>query len=688
MNDFLTRVVDGYRELKRRHVIRVAAGYAVAAWVAVQVAAIVFPALTLPRWTVTAAVVAALAGFPVAVLLAWIIEPVSDAPASDAERAESPPRYRVGHPVALLFSLVGLVALVGWWVWQGRPLELSAFPARGQVVLADFRTEATDGLGAALTGGLELSLEQSPHVNLIPRGRIQDALRRMRRSPDADLDAGTAREVALREGADLVLAPRAAGLGGSFRLGVRILEPESGEVLRTVTSRVDGRDRLLDGVDRLAEELRGVLGESKLSVLRRSEPLERVTTSSLQALEQYSLGRRAHVRNDFDRARRLYENAVREDSTFITALAALGMLEYERFDRQRGTELLRRAVDHVDAIGDRERYGVLTAHAIAVEGDLEKAHGHQKALADLYPGSYVAHNNLGRISQLLGRHREAVSAYQRALDIYPGLGIASSGLFYVLAFEFDRVDSALVVARGAVAADSTDVRARMQLGMALLAMDSVDVAGEHFRRAVDLAPGSVTNRIRLAHLHRLAGRHRAARDVLAGILEEDSTVHEARYDLGAVLQAAGRTREAGKHLRRNLDHWRERTGGSEGARPLYYRAALLVRLGEVDGARRMLDEAVGVDSTLFFERARLRALLGEEDGAVRLLRRSVSNGFGDFFRLKLHPDFSRLRDRPEFRELLQEGFFGGGPLPEEDDRGREVRSGGEGDAAEVSAPGP
>lgn len=672
MDDFLTRVVDGYRELKRRHVIRVAAGYAVAAWVAVQVAAIVFPALTLPRWTVTAAVLAALAGFPVAVFLAWVIEPVSDAPDPEADRTEFPPRYRIGHPVALLFSLVALVALVGWWVWQGRPVELSAFPARGQAVLADFRTEATDGLGAALTGGLELSLEQSPHVNLMPRSRIQDALRRMRRSPEADLDAATAREVALREGADLVLAPRAAGLGGSFRLGVRILEPESGQILRTITSRVDGRDGLLDGVDRLAREIRGVLGESKLSVLRRSEPLERVTTSSLQALEQYSLGRRAHVRSDFDRARRLYENAVREDSTFITALAALGMLEYERFDRERGRDLLRRAVGHVDVVTDRERYGVLTAHAIAVEGDLEKAYGHQKALADLYPGSHVAHNNLGRISYLLGRHREAVSAYQRALDIYPGLGIASSGLFYVLAFEFDRVDSALVVARGAVAADSADARARMQLGMALLAMDSIDAAGEQLRKAVDLDPESVTNRIRLAHLHRLAGRHRAASDLLAGILEEDSTVHEARYDLGAVLQAAGREKEAERQLRRNLDHWRARGEASESVRSLYFRAALLARLGHIDDARALAAEATAVDSTAFFERARVRALMGEEEEAVRLLRRSVSNGFGDFFRLKLHPDFSRLGDRAEYRELLQEGFFGGGPLPEEEEPGREV----------------
>lgn len=679
MAELLTRLVAQYRELKRRKVIRAAAAYAVGGWIAVQVASIVFPALGFPRWTVTATVLTALAGFPVSLVLAWVIEPVPegadpgreavDAVTEDEDApdlAEPPPRFRVVHPLGLLLLVVAVVGTGGWLVWQGRPLELSAFPARGSVVLADFRAEAAEAtLGPALTAGLELSLEQSPHVNLMPRSRIQAAMRRMRMPTDAVVDAPTAREVAHREGADLVLLPTVAAVGESFRLGVRIERPTSGEGprsgarLRTLTARADDRDELLTTLDGLAADVREVLGEPKLWVMRRSKPLERVTTSSLQALEQYSRARRAHVRNDFEEARRYYENAVREDSSFITAVASLGMLEYERFDRERGRKLLERAVQGADDLPDRERYGVLTGHAIVVEQDLEKAFDYQESLADLYPDSYVPHNNLGRIAYLLGRYERSADAYARALELYPALGIASNGLYYVLAFQLHRVDSAVSVARNAVRADSADAMSWMQLGMGLAALDSVDAAVSALRRSLEIAPGVTDNEFRLAHLLRIRGRHDEAASVLRGVLARDSTAHAAHYDLGVVLAAAGREEDARAHLRENLAYWSARAADAESARPLYHRAIVLARLGETDRALRTLDEALAADSTLYFDRARARALLGEEERAVGLLRRALDAGYDDVIWMKVHPDLAALRDRGEFRRMLEEGLFGG-----------------------------
>lgn len=673
MADLLTRLVAQYRELKRRKVLRAAAAYAVGGWVAVQVASVVFPALHFPRWTVTAAVLAALGGFPVSLVLAWVVEPVpegeeapepgGDAGGPDPDLLGAPTRFRIVHPVALLLLVLVVVGAGGWLVWQGRPLELSAFPTRGSVVLADFRAETheTDEatLGPALTAGLELSLEQSPHVNLMPRSRIHAAMRRMRKTADADVDAATAREVARREGADLVLLPTVAAVGERFRLGVRIEQPTSGERLRTLTARADDRDELLATLDGLAADVRKVLGEPKLRVMRRSEPLERVTTSSLQALEQFSRARRAHVRNDFEEARRFYENAVREDSSFVTAMASLGMLEYERFDRERGRELLERAVEGAHELPDRERYGILTSHAIVVGQDLEKAFDYQESLADLYPDSYVAHNNLGRIGYLLGRYERSAEEYARALELYPALGIASNGLYYVLAFQLSRVDSAVSVARRAVRADSANAMSWMQLGMGLIALDSLDAAVAALRRSLEIAPGAQENEFRLAHLLRIQGRLEEAASVLRGVLARDSTAHAAHYDLGVVLAAAGREEGAREHLRENLAYWSSRGADAETAHPLYFRAIVLGRLGERDRALRTLEEAVAADSTLYFERARARAVLGEEERALDLLRRALDAGYDDVIWMKVHPDLAGLRDRGEFRRMLEEGLFGG-----------------------------
>jgi TolB-like protein len=59
-------------ELKRRQMFRVAAAYAVVAWVLLQFANNITPALRLPEWIPTAIVVLLIIGFPVALLFCWI----------------------------------------------------------------------------------------------------------------------------------------------------------------------------------------------------------------------------------------------------------------------------------------------------------------------------------------------------------------------------------------------------------------------------------------------------------------------------------------------------------------------------------------------------------------------------------------------------------------------------------------
>ena len=61
-------------ELKRRKVFRVAATYAVVAWILMQIGEVTFPALNIPEWVMSTLVVVLLAGFPIAVIFAWIFD--------------------------------------------------------------------------------------------------------------------------------------------------------------------------------------------------------------------------------------------------------------------------------------------------------------------------------------------------------------------------------------------------------------------------------------------------------------------------------------------------------------------------------------------------------------------------------------------------------------------------------------
>jgi TolB-like protein/Flp pilus assembly protein TadD len=63
-----------FTELKRRKVYRVAAAYAVLAWLLIQIATQVFPFLDIPSWVVRLVIVLLGLGFPVALLLSWAFD--------------------------------------------------------------------------------------------------------------------------------------------------------------------------------------------------------------------------------------------------------------------------------------------------------------------------------------------------------------------------------------------------------------------------------------------------------------------------------------------------------------------------------------------------------------------------------------------------------------------------------------
>jgi len=65
-------------ELQHRRVFRSVAAYAVVAWIAVEAGDVVFPALGVPEAALTWLIVAALAGFPLVAVLAWVFDVTSD----------------------------------------------------------------------------------------------------------------------------------------------------------------------------------------------------------------------------------------------------------------------------------------------------------------------------------------------------------------------------------------------------------------------------------------------------------------------------------------------------------------------------------------------------------------------------------------------------------------------------------
>ena len=132
-----------FRELKRRHVYRVAVAYAVVGWLLIEVTSTIVPALHLPAVMTTIVVVVVLLGFPIAVLLTWAFEMTPEGvrrtEPADSPEARAPDQHRhVGHTLdrVIIGVLVIAVVLLAWRQWSPRPPAAATTPSTTKAALS------------------------------------------------------------------------------------------------------------------------------------------------------------------------------------------------------------------------------------------------------------------------------------------------------------------------------------------------------------------------------------------------------------------------------------------------------------------------------------------------------------------------------------------------------------------------
>ena len=107
---------DIYMKLRQRKVFRVMAAYAVGAWLLVQVADVALPAFDAPAWILRTFILLVAFGFPIALMLAWVLEISSDGVRRTAPESGSKlPLRNYGFEFVLLIILV---AAVGYSVYR------------------------------------------------------------------------------------------------------------------------------------------------------------------------------------------------------------------------------------------------------------------------------------------------------------------------------------------------------------------------------------------------------------------------------------------------------------------------------------------------------------------------------------------------------------------------------------------
>jgi tetratricopeptide (TPR) repeat protein len=395
---------------QRSHPVRVAGLFGLASIGALAVVYLVMHQLGLPDWVFAGAVILLAIGLPIVLLtghherkraLARTTGIAVATPASGVLRWFTWRRALTGGGLAF----AGLTALATVYMAMrvlgigpvGTLVAAGVLEERGML---EDRT-GDSSLSTSVTEAFRIDLAQSPVVKLMDASAISQVLQRMNRDPGTRVGVDLAREIAEREGVKAIVAGDIGTLGRSYVVSVRLLSSADGTELVALRESAEDDAALIGAVDRLSAKLRERIGES-LKTIRAGEPLERVTTASLEALQLYSRAQQATQEGDFDRAIRLLEDAVGLDTAFAMAHRKLGVvLGNSAAGQSRVNAAVTRAYQHRDRLPSLERYLTIAYYYDQVEPDVDRTIDAYRSVLEFDPDDQTALNNLA--IQLNGR---------------------------------------------------------------------------------------------------------------------------------------------------------------------------------------------------------------------------------------------------------------------------------------------
>jgi hypothetical protein len=193
------------------------------------------------------------------------------------------------------------------------------------VVLSDFANSTGDPVfDDTLKTALYVSLRQSPFLNVLSDSEVAKTLQQMTRPASTKLTPEVARELCQRAGSKAYLAGSVGSLGSEYVLGLKAVNCQSGDTLAEEQVTAASKEKVLDTLGEAASKLRGELGESLATVQKFDVPLLQATTSSLDALQAYSLGRKAYNEKGLAAALPYHQRAIELDPNFAMGYWGVG----------------------------------------------------------------------------------------------------------------------------------------------------------------------------------------------------------------------------------------------------------------------------------------------------------------------------------------------------------------------------
>lgn len=250
----------------------------------------------------------------------------------------------------------------------------------------------------------------------------------MEKPPDTKLTADVARELCLRTGSKAYIAGSIANLGNQYVLGLKVVNCQSGDLLAQQQATAASKEKVLDTLGDAASKLRSEMGESLATVQKLDVPLSDATTSSLEALQAFSLAIKAAREKGPAASVPYRQRAIQLDPNFALGYDALGGDYASLGETGRASDYYTRAFQLRDHASEREKLIIATDYYGLVTGELDKALQTYQEWSASYPRDFAIQMGLANVYSGQGEYEKSQEEYVEALKLRPDSGNVRWGL--------------------------------------------------------------------------------------------------------------------------------------------------------------------------------------------------------------------------------------------------------------------
>jgi tetratricopeptide (TPR) repeat protein len=222
----------------------------------------------------------------------------------------------------------------------------------------------------------------------------------------------------MRAGSKAYIAGSVANLGNEYVLGLKAVNCQSGEPLAQEQVTANGKEKVLNAIGDAAAKLRSQLGESLATVQKFDVPLREATTSSLEALQAYSMGMKVLQEKGTDAGLVYDQRAIQLDPNFAMGYQAVAADYASLSELGRAGEYYTKAFELREHASEREKLLIATDYFGNVTGELDKAAQAYQQLIENYP-RYAGGYYLGSVYSAQGKYEKAVEVMRQAQQLAP-----------------------------------------------------------------------------------------------------------------------------------------------------------------------------------------------------------------------------------------------------------------------------